>query len=83
MSSKLWELLDELKSPAYEWVDLSHPVNEETPHYAGYNKLEMTEVFTYDEHTVCASEYKMVSQYGTHIDPPSHFVEGGSIWHPY
>ena len=30
MSSKLWELLDELKSPAYEWIDLSHPVNEET-----------------------------------------------------
>lgn len=77
MSNKLWELLDEMKSPAYEWVDLSHPVNEDTPHYAGYNTLEMTEVFTYDEHTVCASEYKMVSQYGTHIDPPSHFVNGG------
>lgn len=77
MSSKLWELLIEMKSPAYEWVDLSHPVNEDTPHYAGYNTLEMTEVFTYSEHTVCASEYKIVSQYGTHIDPPSHFVEGG------
>ncbi|GCF93620.1 metal-dependent hydrolase [Enterococcus florum] len=75
--SRLWDMLNDLKSAKYTWVDLSHPVNKETPHYSGYNTLEMYEVFTHEEHTVCASEYKIVSQYGTHIDPPSHFVENG------
>lgn len=75
--STLWNKLAELKSVNYQWVDLSYPVNTDTPHYSGYNTLEMYEVFTHAEHTVCASEYKIVSQYGTHIDPPSHFVEGG------
>lgn len=34
-------------------------------------------MLTFAEHKVSAIEYSLVSQYGTHIDPPRHFVEGG------
>ena len=27
MGYHLWNVLDELKSDAYEWVDLTHPLN--------------------------------------------------------
>ncbi len=35
MSHQLWNLLAELKSEKYEWVDLSHPLNNNSPYWAG------------------------------------------------
>jgi kynurenine formamidase len=72
----LWNFLAELKSGAYQWVDLSYEVSPQTPHYEGFNDLQIKDVLTFAEHKVCSREYNMVSQYGTHIDPPFHFVEG-------
>ena len=77
----LWNILGQLKSDKYRWVDLSHEVTPETHRYEGYNSLEMKEVLTYAVHNVCANEYTMVSQYGTHIDPPYHFAKNGRRLH--
>lgn len=73
----LWGLLKQLKSPACKWVDLSYEVTPQTPHYEGFNDLKINEVLSFAEHKVCSREYTMVSQYGTHVDPPFHFVESG------
>jgi kynurenine formamidase len=73
---ELWNFLAELKAPPYHWVDLSYEVSPSTPHYEGFNDLQIKDVLTFAEHKVCSREYNMVSQYGTHVDPPFHFVEG-------
>lgn len=35
MSYKLWDTLDELRSDAYEWVDLTHLMDNESPYWSG------------------------------------------------
>ena len=35
MEFKLWNLLHELQSDAYEWVDLSHSLNNDSPCWSG------------------------------------------------
>ena len=36
----LWNLVSELKSEKYKWVDLTHELSPETPHWYGFNPLE-------------------------------------------
>lgn len=74
---KLWETLNELKSDKYEWVDLSMDVSPDTLHYDGFDDLKIKDILNFEEHGAHAREFTLVSQYGTHIDPPSHFVPGG------
>ncbi len=74
---ELWKILARLKSENFKWVDLSYEVSPRTPHYEGFSDLQIKDVLTFAEHKVCSREYNMVSQYGTHVDPPFHFVEGG------
>ena len=35
MSYGLWEILKEMKSDRYEWVELSHSLSNESPYWAG------------------------------------------------
>ena len=35
MTYKLWNILDELKAPEYEWVELSHSLNNDSLYWAG------------------------------------------------
>lgn len=37
MSNKLWSILGELQSDEYEWVDLSHPLNNSSPYWGRYS----------------------------------------------
>jgi len=69
-------MLEALKSDEYEWVDLSTEITPKTPHYSGFSDLSIKDILTFEEHNVSTKEYSMVSQYGTHIDPPSHFIQG-------
>lgn len=73
---KLWALAAELKTADYKWVDLSYEVSPQTPHYEGFNDLQINEVLSFAQHKVCSREYTLVSQYGTHVDPPFHFIDG-------
>ena len=38
MENKLWNVLQELKSDQYEWVELSHSLNNSAPFGAAYRK---------------------------------------------
>lgn len=73
----LWQMLEKMKSNQYKWVDLSYAVDKDTPHYKDFRDLEIEDVMTFDKEKVSAREYTMVSQFGTHVDPPSHFIQNG------
>ena len=76
----LWEQLKEWKSPKYKWVDLTHELSPETPHWYGFKPLEATKLFDYVEGTpddmmapMRCFQISVASQYGTHVDVPRHF----------
>lgn len=84
----LWTMLDELKSPKYKWVDLTHELSADTPHWYGFAPLKMDVLFDYVDGTpedkmapMRCSQISVASQYGTHVDAPSHFVPGGRALH--
>ena len=76
----LWEQIKELKSPKYKWVDLTHELSPETPHWFGFKPLQADLLFDYAEGTpedmmapMRCIQYSVASQYGTHTDVPRHF----------
>lgn len=80
----LWDLLSELKSPKYKWVDLTHELSPETPHWFGFAPLKEELLFDYLEGTeedklapMRCIQYTVASQYGTHVDVPRHFHADG------
>ena len=81
---KLWDFVKEVKGTGYKWVDLTHELSPETPHWYGFKPLEGTLLFDYREGTLddmmapmrCI-QYSVASQYGTHVDVPLHFWGDG------
>ena len=80
----LWNLVSELKSEKYKWVDLTHELSPETPHWYGFNPLEAKLLFDYVEGTpedmmapMRCFQVSVASQYGTHVDVPRHFWGDG------
>lgn len=71
--SELFDVYRTLKSKT--WVDLSHPINETSPHFPALPALEKKALFTHKD-GFFVEQFTVVGQYGTHIDPPVHFVEG-------
>ena len=81
---KLWDTVKELKSPKYKWVDLTHELSPETPHWFGFKPLQADLLFDYAEGTpddmmapMRCIQYSVASQYGTHTDVPRHFWGNG------
>ena len=72
----LWKTLDEIKDSC-RFVELSHEVSPDTPHWSGFPDMKDDIFFSYDRDGFYANEYHMVSQYGTHVDAPCHFIRGG------
>ena len=60
------------------WVELSRPMWENTPHWAGFPDVQRELVFSIEENgdLFTVQKYTMVTQYGTHVDAPCHFVAG-------
>ncbi len=82
--NNLWDLVSELKSPKYKWVNLSYELSSDTPHWYGFKPFSSEILFDYAEGTdadklapMRCFEYTVTSQYGTHVDVPSHFHENG------
>ena len=48
---KLWNIVNELKGPGYKWVDLTHELSPETPHWFGFKPLQGDLLFDYAEGT--------------------------------
>jgi kynurenine formamidase len=67
------------------FVDLTHSFGPDTPVWAGFGQAKMTpavdpqtgQPYTISKDGFRSTYYQMVGQYGTHVDPPAHFAEGG------
>lgn len=79
----LWNWVNQLKGPEYTWVELSHEVSPQTPHWSGYSPLKQETAleFNQGDYNVLAHKYELVGQYGTHVDAPYHFVKTGKRLH--
>ncbi|MDL2302432.1 cyclase family protein [Lachnospiraceae bacterium OttesenSCG-928-D06] len=73
---KLWKQFEEWKRECY-WVDLSHELSPDTPHWVGWDALTVEEKMNLDNSIFAAHAYTTVGQYGTHVDAPVHMVKGG------
>lgn len=71
---ELWDTLGALKG--YEWVDLTHAFAPGIPRWPGFDDAVFKTIFDYDKDGFFAQEFTHVGQYGTHMDPPAHFVKG-------
>src|SRR4051812_46556023 len=68
-----------------QFVDLSHNFSPDTPVWSGFGQAKMRAAadpqtgapYTIAKNGFRATFYEMVGQYGTHVDPPAHFAEGG------
>ncbi len=82
MSYKLWDILGEMKSAEYEWVELSHSLNNDSPYWGGIpeGSVELGKV-CYDWGNPMLEciihTFKFPGQFGTHIDFPAHFIKDG------
>ena len=75
----LWEDLAKLQG--CKWVDLTHPLTNESPYWGGIpdGSVELCKtVFDYDEEMLSCRihTYKFPGQFGTHVDFPNHFTPG-------
>ncbi|MPW20437.1 Cyclase family protein [Paraburkholderia piptadeniae] len=66
-----WTLHEILK--AGRWIDLSHTADESSPLWSGFTKMSRSCLFNLDQHGFQAHVFTHVGQWGTHVDPPSHF----------
>jgi len=71
----LWRLLAELRGARF--VDLTQSFRPGIPHPAGLPDEERTTLFDHGTDGFQTHLYSHVGQWGTHVDPPVHFVEGG------
>jgi kynurenine formamidase len=70
---------------AKRFVDLTHSFSPDTPVWSGFGQAKMRSAadpqtgapYTIAKDGFRATFYEMVGQYGTHVDPPAHFAEGG------
>ncbi|PID90867.1 MAG: cyclase, partial [Bacteroidetes bacterium] len=80
----LWKELEKLKS--YRWVDLTHPLNNESPYWSGMpdGVLALGETaVSFEEMNLCIQTFKFPGQLGTHIDFPAHFSKGNKLCGDY
>ena len=68
----LLEIYQELKNK--KWVNLSHQIKEDSPHFPALPALEKKDIFTLKD-GFHVQQFSVVGQYGTHIDAPIHFVK--------
>ncbi|MBL8930814.1 MAG: cyclase family protein [Kineosporiaceae bacterium] len=59
------------------WVDLTHAFTAGIPHYGAFPDEQREVVTTIERDGFLVHRYGHVGQWGTHVDPPSHFIPGG------
>lgn len=83
---ELWTALEQAKQ--YKWVELSHPLDNESPYWAGIpeGSVELSKtVYDWGNPMLdCLIQtFKFPGQFGTHIDFPGHFAKGGALSEAY
>ncbi len=67
------------------FVDLTHSFSPDSPVWSGFGQAKFSaagdpatkQAYTIAKDGFRTTYYEMVGQYGTHVDPPGHFAEGG------
>ncbi|MFN3762163.1 MAG: cyclase family protein [Anaerolineae bacterium] len=65
-----------------QFVDLTHAFHPGIPHWPGFPDEKLTTLYWYEEGKgtlgsgFFAEEFCHVGQWGTHVDPPAHFIKG-------
>ena len=67
-----------MTSPVRGIVDLSHPLQDDTPVYPGDPVARFEPATTISEQGYNVLHVRMGSQTGTHVDAPFHFLEDGA-----
>jgi kynurenine formamidase len=72
-----WQLLK-----TRQFVDLTHEFEPGIPHWPGFPDEKVETLFWYDPGVAPGSGFYAqyfchVGQWGTHVDPPAHFIKGG------
>ncbi|RDU59550.1 cyclase family protein [Helicobacter marmotae] len=58
-----------------KWIDLTHNVSPEIPRFGAFPALEIETPYSVAEDGFFVHKVSFVTQYGTHIDVPVHFVD--------
>lgn len=87
MSYKLWDFFKELQAD-YELVDLTHPLDNDSPYWAGIpeGSVELCKTcFDWGNPMLeCLIQtFKFPGQFGTHIDFPGHFIKNAPLSESY
>jgi kynurenine formamidase len=74
---EIWQVLK-----TRDFVDLTHSFEPGIPHWPGFPDEKTETLFWYDPGVApgsgfYAQYFSHVGQWGTHVDPPAHFVKGG------
>lgn len=69
----LWDQLKDWKEN-YKWVELTRALGKDTAHWSGFSPMEIETLYTLDD-GFFVKKFSLVTQYGTHVDAPIHFVE--------
>lgn len=78
---KLWEVYNQHIRPK-KFVDLTHTFHPGIPHWKGFPDEKRETLFWYESGVgklgagFFAESFQHVGQWGTHIDPPAHFIKG-------
>lgn len=74
---QLWSAYRELARTTVR-TDLTHAFHPAQPHFAGFPDEQRGMAFDMEQgDPFTTHQYTLVGQWGTHVDPPSHFVAGG------
>ena len=71
----LWELQRSLVED-HVMTDLTHGFFPGMPHFPAFPDEERQQVFDVEADGFAVHRHTIVGQWGTHVDPPSHFVDG-------
>ena len=82
----LWNAL--AKAKTLRWIDLSHPLRNDSPYWAGIPEgaVELcTTVYDWGQPILdcLIQSFKFPGQFGTHIDFPGHFRPGAPLSEAY
>ena len=72
--ASLLQIFEVLKEK--QFVDMTHAFTTEIPHWPGFDAMKMEKIYDYDPDGFYAHRYTLVGQWGTHVDPPAHFIKG-------
>ncbi|MDO4630994.1 MAG: cyclase family protein [Corynebacterium sp.] len=70
----LWKLAQQLRTE-HKFVDLTHSFHAGQPRFHLLPDETRETLFTVKDHGFEVTKYSFVGQWGTHVDPPVHFVQ--------